>query len=292
MSLQILSTVALPLLLILIMFGLGLGLSLTDFRRVWQSPRPILIGLAWQALVLPIVAFFLARLFKLPPEFAIGLVMVAASPPGPTSSLFTKLVYGDVALSVSLTAVATALSALTAPLATGIALHFFAPDSMELTYPYSRIAEVFFLVTLPVLAGMALRHFRAPLALRLDKPIRTLSLVILVVVVISAVAKELQLLIDHIAEVGLSLLILNLCSISFAFLFPRALKQTPAQSRALSFTLSVHNGSLPLYIAISILGSVSIAVPIAGYSLFMYLTATLLALFFRSRKSPELRGVR
>jgi BASS family bile acid:Na+ symporter len=283
MSIQFVANIALPLVLILIMLALGMGLTLADFQRVAKQPRPSLIGLICQWLILPAVAFAIGHFLHLRPEFAIGLVMVSACPPAPTANLFTKIAGGDVALSISITAVATALSAVASPLLTSLALHTFSSSQADFQFPYDKLVQIFLVVTVPVVLGMLFKHWKPGLNRKLEKPVRTAALVGLMIIIVGALTKEWRTVVANLAEVGGPVVLLNIIALGFAYIFPKALKINGAQAKSISLILSMHSASIVLYIAISILGSTMIAVPIATYSLWMYATAAAFAYFIAKR---------
>ncbi|MEK6554835.1 MAG: bile acid:sodium symporter family protein [Bdellovibrionota bacterium] len=285
MNLQFVTTIALPLVLILIMFGLGLSLTVEDFKRVMNFPRPVIVGLGCQLILLPAVAFGLCYLFQLPPAFAIGLVLLSASPGGATSNVFSHLTNGDVALNLTLTAINSALTAITLPLVTGLALQLFAEQDQSIGLQFSKMIEVFLVILVPVSIGMLVRAKKPVFALKMDRPVRGFSIFALIVIVIGAVTKEWSLLADNIGLIGWAVLSFNLLSLAVGYLVPKMMKISHDQAVAISFEIGIHNGTLALFVAISVLGSTQIAVPAAAYSVLMFFTAGIFSLLLRKSKN-------
>ncbi len=279
------ATVALPLALALIMFGLGLTLTLADFKRVAAFPKPILVGLGCQMIVLPLVAFALCYLFSLRPEFAIGLMVLAASPGGISSNIYSHLSDGDVALNLTLTAINSVLGAVALPLFTALAIKSFAGQDQTIDLQFRKMVEVFAIVLVPAVIGMLVNKKFTSFGRRMDKPVRIFSIVVLAVIILAAVSKEWRLLTDHIGEVGFAVLSFNLISLGVGYLVPLFLKISHRQATAISMEVGIHNGTLALYMAMSVLGSTAYAVPAAVYSVVMYFTAFAFSWFLKKKNS-------
>ena len=279
------ATVALPLALAVIMFGLGLTLTLADFKRVASFPKPILVGLGCQMIILPFVAFALCYFFALRPEFAIGLMVLAASPGGISSNIYSHLSDGDVALNLTLTAINSVLGAVALPLFTALAIKSFAGQDQTIDLQFRKMVEVFAIVLVPAVLGMLVNKKFAAFARSMDKPVRIFSIVVLAVIILAAVSKEWRLLTDHIGEVGLAVLSFNLISLGVGYLVPLFLKISHRQATAISMEVGVHNGTLALYMAMSVLGSTAYAVPAAVYSVVMYFTAFAFSWFLKKKNS-------
>ena len=224
------ATVALPLALALIMFGLGLTLTITDFKRVAAFPKPILVGLGCQMIILPAVAFALCHIFALQPEFAIGLMVLAASPGGISSNIYSHLSDGDVALNLTLTAINSVLGAVALPLFTALAIKSFAGQDQTIDLQFRKMVEVFAIVLVPAVLGMLVNKKFAAFARRMDKPVRIFSIVVLAVIILAAVSKEWRLLTDHLGEVGLAVLCFNLISLAVGYTVPLFLKISHRQA--------------------------------------------------------------
>lgn len=286
MESSLLTNLLLPLGLGVIMLGLGLGLTPDDFRRVARYPRAVLLGLALQTGVLPWVAFALALLLRLPPELAVGLMLLAASPGGATANIYSHLARGDVALNITLTAFNSLLCLVTLPLILNLSLEFFLGAGQYVPPPIRKVVEVAAIILLPVLLGMALRRLAPGFAARMEKPIRLLSVLVLAVLVVAAIAQERERLAAHFAVVGVACLLFNLISMGAGYGVPRLLRLPRRQAIAMAMEIGIHNGTLAIFIALNVLGNAAISVPAAVYSLLMFLTAAVFA-WWASRLSGE-----
>jgi BASS family bile acid:Na+ symporter len=266
-----LTTVALPAALALVMFGLGLSLTVGDFARVGRSPKAVGIALGLQLLVLPAVCFGLVLVFDLPPLLAVGLLLLAASPGGTTANLFSHLFRGDVALNITLTAVNSLIAVLTLPVITNLAIGFFEPPgASSLGLQFGKTVQVFAIVLVPVALGMLVRSRATAFADRMDRPVRIASAVVLALVIVGTIVAERDNIAGYLGEVGLPALLFCLASLTAGFVVPRALGVVRRQAVASAFEIGVHNGTLAITIAISVLGSVELAVPAAVYSVLMF----------------------
>ncbi len=266
-----LTTVALPAALALIMFGLGLSLTVGDFARVGRSPKAVGIALGLQLLVLPAVCFGLVLIFDLPPLLAVGLLLLAASPGGTTANLFSHLFRGDVALNITLTAVNSLIAVITLPVITNLAIGYFEPPgASSLGLQFGKTVQVFAIVLVPVALGMLVRSRATAFADRMDRPVRIASAVVLALVIAGTIVAERDNIAGYLGEVGLPALLFCLASLTAGFVVPRALGVVRRQAVASAFEIGVHNGTLAITIAISVLGSVELAVPAAVYSVLMF----------------------
>ncbi len=271
-----LTTVLLPLALALVMFGLGLSLTVGDFARVGRQPRAVVIALVLQLLVLPAICFGLVLAFDLPPLLAVGLLLLAASPGGTTANLFSHLFRGDVALNITLTAVNSLVAVVTLPVITNLAIDWFDPaDGGSLGLQFGKTLQVFAVVLVPVLLGMLVRQRATAFADRMDKPVRIASAAVLALVILGTIVAERENITGYVSDVGLPALLFCLASLSLGFVVPRALGVVRRQAIASAFEIGVHNGTLAIAIAISVLGSVELAVPAAVYSVIMFPAAAL-----------------
>ena len=277
MQASLLTSLLLPLALGVIMFGLGLGLGPDDFRRIARYPRAVVIGLVLQIGVLPWAAFGLALLFRLPPELAVGLMLLAASPGGATANIYSHLARGDVALNITLTAVNSLLCLLTLPLILNLALDFFLGAGQYVPPPVGKIVEVAVIIVLPVSLGMATRALAPAFAARMEQPIRLLSVLVLALLIVAAVAQTWSTLLGFFAAVGLACLLFNLVSMGVGYAAPRALKLPRRQAIAIAMEIGIHNGTLAIFIALNVLERPLTSVPAAVYSLLMFFTAAVFA---------------
>lgn len=265
-------TVGLPIALAIIMFGLGLSLTTADFVRVARSPRAVISALVLQVLVLPVIAFGLVLAFDLPPLLAVGVMLLAASPGGTTANLFSHLFRGDVALNISLTAINSVLAAFTIPLITNLAIGYFDADG-DLGLQFGKIAQVVVLVLVPVVIGMIVRARWADFAKAADKPVRIFSIVVLVIVTIGAIIGERENIVDYARQVGLVTALFCLISLASGYGVALLMRLDRAQAMATSMEVGIHNTTIALTIALSVLDNAMVAIPAAVYSIVMYVIA-------------------
>ncbi len=269
---SLLTTVGLPIALGIIMLGLGLSLTPEDFRRVARQPRAVVVALACQLLLLPLLCFGLVTAFDLPPLLAIGMMLLAASPGGTSANLYSHLFRGDVALNVSLTAINSVLAIGTLPLITNLAIaHYDQGDTVSLQF--TKVVEVFAVVLLPVALGMAIRAARPALAERADRPVRIGSAVVLAVLVLGILLDQREDVGDYLADVGLAAGLFCALSLVVGYVVPRAAGVREDQAIASSMEIGVHNGTLAIYVAVEVLDSTEMSVPAAVYSVFMFVLA-------------------
>lgn len=277
MTAQPLLTVFLPLALGIIMLGLGLSLTLDDFRRVARHPRAVLVALACQTLLLPVVCFALVKGFALAPALAVGMLLLAASPGGTTANLYSHLAHGDVALNITLTAVNSVLAILTLPLIVNLALAHFMGDDKTLPLQFGKVLQVFAIVLVPVLIGMAVRS-RAPVfAQRMQTPVKLASALFLLLIIAMAVARDWNTLVAYAPVIGLVALLFNLASLAVGYGIPRLLGLPKRQAIAIGMEIGIHNGTLAIAVALSplLLDNPTMAIPAAIYSIVMFVTAAI-----------------
>lgn len=266
-------SVGLPIALAIIMFGLGLSLEVADFRRVARTPRAVLVALAIQVLVLPVIAFGLVVGFDLDPLLAVGVMLLAASPGGTTANLFSHLFRGDVALNITLTAINSVLAAVTIPLVTNLAIGYFDAEG-ELGLQLGKVLQVIAIVLVPVAIGMLVRRASTAFAVRADKPVRIFSIVVLVAVAVGALLGERENLADYLRDVGLVTGLLCVLSLGLGYAGARLARLDRPQAVASSMEVGIHNTTVALTIALSVLDSTEVAIPAAVYSILMYVLAT------------------
>lgn len=267
-----LTEIGLPIALAIIMFGLGLDLTLADFRRVGTHPKAVIVALACQLVLLPIVCFGLVVLFDLPPLLGVGMLLLAASPGGTTANLFSHLFRGDVALNITLTAINSMVAIATLPLITNLAIDYF-DLSDTVSMPLEEIIKVFALILVPVGIGMLVRAKKPSFAAAMDKPVRIASAIILVVLVVGILVGEKDRVGGYIADVGIVAGLFCAISLVVGYAVPRAFGVRQGQAIASSFEIGVHNGTLAIFVAENVLQVNEIAVPAAVYSLLMLFLA-------------------
>lgn len=271
-----LTTVLLPLALAIVMFGLGLSLTWDDFARIRRQPRPVLIALACQLVLLPAVCFGLVLAFGLTPLLAVGMMLLAASPGGTTANLYSHLFRGDVALNVTLTAINSVIAVLTLPLVTQLAITYFAPgESGSVGLQFGKVLQVFAIVLVPVGLGMVVRRASPGFAARMDRPVRLLSVLVLVGVILGTVLAERENVGAYLGAVGPACVLFCAASLGIGYFVPRLLGVEQRQAVASGFEIGIHNSTLAMAIAISVLRSVDLAVPAAVYALVMFPMAAL-----------------
>ncbi|WP_137294327.1 bile acid:sodium symporter family protein [Nocardioides dongxiaopingii] len=278
-------TVGLPIALAIVMFGLGLSLRVDDFRRVARSPRAVVVALVLQILVLPVIAFGLVTLFDLDPLLAVGVMLLAASPGGTTANLFSHLFHGDVALNVSLTAINSVLAAFTIPLVTNFAIGHFDADG-DLGLQLGKVVQVIAIVLVPVGIGMVVRSRDPGFADRADKPVRIFSIVVLVVVAVGALLGERENLGDYVQQVGAVTALFCLASLTLGYLGARVFRLEERQAVACAMEIGIHNTTVALTIALSVLDSTEVAIPSAVYSVVMYVLATAFGFLITRGRRP------
>lgn len=278
------TTIALPVALGIIMFGLGLSLTIGDFARIAKHPRAVVIALVCQLLLLPLVCFGLVMLFRLPPVLAVGMMLLAASPGGTTANLYSHLFRGDIALNISLTAINSVISVLTLPLIVNLSIAFFLPGGDQLGIDFIEALKVFAIVLIPVALGMFVRRWKPSFADRMDKPVRIASIVILAVVIAGAVVSNLEPLMQNFFALAGVVVVFCLLSLSLGFLVPRLLRVSREQSIASSFEIGIHNATLAIVIAQTVLDNFEMSLPGAVYGVLMFFIAAAFGFLIRGRR--------
>ncbi|WP_411826979.1 bile acid:sodium symporter family protein [Luteolibacter sp. AS25] len=277
---DILKTMFLPVALILLMVGMGMGLTLTDFRRVLLSPKATLVGLALQLLALPVLAFGLVYVFRLPGELAAGLMLVAACPGGPTSNIISHLSRGDTALSVTLTAFSSVITVFTIPLVVGLAMERFLEGGVAIQLPFLKTFIQLMVVTvIPIAIGMWLHSAKPEFCQKMAKPVNIMSLVFLGLIIVAAVVKEKDLGAQIVAA-GPAVVALNLGGMALGALVAGSLGLGKRQRISISVEAGIQNGTLALAIALGLLDSSRMAVPAVVYSLFMFVSGAAMIFWF------------
>lgn len=266
--------VALPLALAFIMFGLGLGLTFDDFARVVRQPRDFAVGALSQIVLLPAVAFALASVWPLAPELALGLMIIAAAPGGATSNILTAFARGDVALSISLTAVISLASVITIPVIVVFAYGQFISEPAEKDISVTAAAlGVFLIVAVPVLIGLVIRSIAEGFALRFEPAARKVSVVLLILVLAGAVYDQRANVVPYFAQAGLVTLVLNVLMMTIAWFLARMFASGPTQRNAIAIECGLQNGTLAIAVAVVLFGGGLATMPAATYSLIMFATA-------------------
>jgi BASS family bile acid:Na+ symporter len=286
---SILTAVILPVSLAIIMLGMGLTLVLENFKKIVQSPKAAFIGLTNQLLLLPLVGFTLAILFDLPPDMAVGLMIIAACPGGPTSNLISHVAKGDIALSISLTAVTSMLTVFTIPVILSFALSYFSGDSAtQIQLPIGNtIIQIMGITIVPVSIGMLINSYFPKFAKRMESPMRIASTVIFVAVLLGIILANKQHIVTYLKSVGLVTLVLNISTMALGYYSSKIFKLNLKQSISITIESGIQNGTLAIVIATSILQQSSMSIPAAVYSLLMFLTSGVLMWTFGNRNVSE-----
>lgn len=268
-------TIMLPLALAIIMIGLGLELTPKDFARVSKHPKAVLIALFCQLVLLVGIAFIICKVLALPPLLAVGLMLLAASPGGSTANLFSYLFKGDIALNITLTAINSVIAAFTLPLIVNFSIQYFMNDGQQISMQFSKIIQVFAIILIPVCIGMLIRHFAPHFSEKLNKPLRIFSVLFLVLIIIGAIAKERANILQYLTQVGFATVVFCICSLVIGYFVPRLMGINSAQARACAFEIGIHNSTLAMTIALTVIANSTVAMPAAVYSIFMYIFAAL-----------------
>jgi len=268
------ATIVLALSLIIIMFGMGLSLTLENFKAIFIQPKAIIAGLISQLILLPMIGFGLVNLFELPPEIAVGVIILAACPGGPTSNLITHLAKGDTALSVSLTAICSFITLLTIPFVINLGLKNIlgAGTDIQLNVGYT-IAQVFIVVLIPVIIGMFLRARKPGFADKMQGPVRIASAIVFVLVLAGVILSERANLVPYFQKAGLVMLTLNLCTMVMGLLLAYGLQLSRKQGVSISIESGIQNGTLAITIATVLLANPTYSIAPAIYSLIMFITS-------------------
>ena len=270
-----------PLCLAIIMFGLGLGLTTKDFTRVIKTPKDFIVGFLSQVILLPIIAFGLILIIPMPIEIAMGVMVIAAAPGGVTSNVLTKFANGDVALSVSLTAVVSLLAIFIVPL---IVFNFANFIGVEITKEISMLniaIKMFFVVTVPVLFGMIVRSLMTDFIISKTLIIQRLSIILFLIVFISIWIEEWDKIVSFIARAGLIAGILNLVMIFVGYYVGKMFASGVSQRKCISLECGLQNGTLAVFVATQLFDEIVFMVPTAAYALIMFVTSIFFVLIVR-----------
>ncbi|MBD2259650.1 bile acid:sodium symporter family protein [Pseudanabaena sp. FACHB-2040] len=280
MESSFLTAVFLPLALFVIMLGMGLGLKPADFTRVWRYPKAVMIGLFAQVVMLPIVGFILVSSFPLPPELAVGVMVLAACPGGPTSNMVTYLAGGNVALSITLTAISSLITVLTIPLVVNLAMGAFLGEGTSLQLPFlSTVLQIAVITVIPVTLGMVLHRYLPQFATKAERGVKWLSLFLLGLIIVGLLLQQRANVMAFFAQVGLVTLALNVVAMALGYLIATLARLDRPSSTAITLEVGIQNGTLAIAIASapSLLNQPTLAIPAAIYSLLMFVTGGLFA---------------
>ena len=278
----IITDVVLPLSLAFIMFSLGLALKSSDFTRVIKQPKDFLIGAFSQIIILPLVALIIVMLWPLSPELAVGVMLIAAAPGGATSNIITSFAKGDVALSVSLTAIISLLCVITIPIIVLFSLNILMDTSTAKSISIGDIAiKMFLIVTVPVIIGMLFRKFLSSISISFEPLAKKISAVLFVLVLLGAIVAEKDNVISYFAQAGLVTLILNLLMMFIAFYIGKLFASGISQQKTITVECGLQNGTLAIVVATTLFDGGLYLIPAATYSLIMFFTSLIYVYFAR-----------
>ena len=271
-----------PIALALIMLALGLGLSGQDFLRVIKQPKDFIVGLICQLILLPIIAFILIKIFNTPLELALGVMIIAAAPGGVTSNVLTKFANGDVALSVSLTAIISLISIISVPF-----IVFMSADLLEISNISKEISmigismKMFLVVTLPVLLGMVIRKLATNFITSKTLMIQRISIILFIIVFAAIWVEEWENIMSYIAQAGAITLVLNIVMMIVGYYVAKYLASGVAQRKCISLECGLQNGTLAVFVASQLFSDITFLIPTAAYALIMFLTSLIFVFFVR-----------
>ncbi len=259
----------------LMMFGLGLSLTLADFVRLKAHPKAVVIALSLQLIILPLACYALIVFFNLTPIYAVGLMLLAASPGGISANLFSHLFGGNLAMNISLTAINTVLSIITLPLIANLAIEIFAKTGQIVPLQMSKVVEVIVLILIPVSIGMLARVKAPGFAARMDKPMKIFSALLLLTLMGLTLMREWNALLQYFSHLGPAVLIFNLVSLFAGFYVSRLYGLDKPMATAISYEIGIHNAALAMYIGMKVLNNPGLALPSAIYSASMLIVGAI-----------------
>ena len=271
-----------PLALALIMLALGLGLTVQDFLRVAKQPKDFLVGLICQLLLLPFIAFLLLKIFKLPTEIALGVMIIAAAPGGVTSNVLTKFANGDVALSISLTAIISLISIFSVPF-----IVFKSADLLKVSEISNEISmigismKMFLVVTMPVIIGMLIRKFATNFVTSRSKLIERFSVLLFVIVFAAIWIEEWENILSYVQQAGLITLVLNITMMIIGYYVAKLLASGIEQRKSISLECGLQNGTLAVFVSSQLFNDITYLIPTATYAIIMFLTSLFFVFFVR-----------
>ena len=274
--------------LFIIMAGMGLSLAIADFKRIFEYPKAVFVGLSSQLILLPTIAFLIAYLLALPPVVAIGIMLIASCPGGATSNMISYLAKGDLALSISLTAIASLLSFLTIPIIMNLTFGFFLEESQTMTLDFmATLKQLFVIIILPVLLGMFINKKFPEFAFQFEKPVKKASMVLFILVVAGVSYSNRNEFIEYFDQAGLPSILLNICTMVAGFVLAIIFKLPKHQAITISIETGIQNGTLAITIATLLLQKPEYTIVPLTYSLLMFFTAGFIIAFRKRAKETE-----
>ena len=274
-----------PIILALIMLGLGLGLKIDDFTRILKTPKDFFVGFFSQLIILPLVAYLLIIILKVPPEIAIGVMIIAAAPGGVTSNILTKFANGDVALSISLTAVISLISIITVPLIIFTSADLFGITDISQNISMTGIAlKMFLVVTVPVILGMIIRKFAENFVNSKIQIFEKLNVILFVIFFIAAFYEERESFIDFLMQAGFITFILNITMMIVAYYLGKTFASGIKQQKCIALECGLQNGTLAIFVSTQIFGTDIVYItPTAAYALIMYITGFIFVFLLKNK---------
>ena len=274
----IITQIFLPISLAIIMFGMGLTLVVGDFARLFTYPKAVIVGLCNQLILLPLIGFSIILLFDLSSSMAIGIMILALCPGGPTSNLITQVSRGNIGLSVTLTALASLITVFTIPIILSKAITYFTGETgvvIELPIVQTML-QILIITVIPVSIGMVIRKKNEGFALRMERPMRTASTVLFVIIFLLVMIANKDLIVQAMKEVGLATLLLNLSTMALGYITARAFRIKGKSQISITIESGIQNGTLAFVIATTILNNVQMGLPTGAYSIWMFITGGIL----------------
>ena len=279
---NVVTDLILPLALAFIMFALGLGLTSADFLRVAKQPRDFFIGAISQIILLPIVAFVLINIWDISPELAIGVMIIASAPGGVTSNILTHFAKGDVALSISLTAIISLLCIFTIPFIVFTSVELLNHKNLDQQISIAAMSrDMFLIVTVPVLLGMMLRNFVYNFSVKFEPLAKKISMLLFILVLIGAIVAEKDNVVSYFAQAGLVTLSLNVVMMFLAYFVAQLFASGVSQKKSITIECGLQNGTLAIFVATSIFDGGIYVIPAATYSLIMFATSLIFVYFVK-----------
>ncbi len=282
MHADILTSVILPLSLFLIMLGMGMSLKPIDFKRIIEQPKAVLIGFTGQLLLLPIIAAALAVILELPPEIQVGLIIIALAPGGATSNMFSYLSKGDVALSISLTALVSIVTPFTIPLITALAMNYFMAGDKIFEIPIIKtIVQLLAITIVPVILGMIFRAKQSSMAQKIEEKLKWFSVIFMFMIIVLIIIKNSANMLDFFIQAGSATLILNVLVLYIGYQIAKIANLSKAQSITISFEIGIQNGTLALVVAGTLIGNETMMIPAVTYGLLMFVTGAIFSFWLK-----------
>lgn len=281
------ATLILAISLMIIMLGMGLSLVLEDFKRIFVQPKAIFIGLINQVVILPVFAFLIATVLNLEPEIAVGLMILAACPGGPTSNLISHLAKADTALSVTLTAFSSFITIVTIPFIVNFALEKFLDQSTTIQLDVMEtFLQILLIVIIPIGIGMLIRKYKEQFALKMAKPVKIASGILLALIIIALVIKEIDRLSTSFEQAGLAVISLNIIVMLFAYYSGKIFKVTSKRSLSIAIESGIQNGTLGITVAVVLLNNSTFGLVSAIYGVLMFLSGAI-AIYIGSTQAKK-----